>query len=72
MKRRDFLGTAGAGALLTGGLLSGCDQQAEQAGAGAAMQQHRWFRSGPQPVSENEVTIGDAPSASESNSMLLA
>jgi TRAP-type mannitol/chloroaromatic compound transport system substrate-binding protein len=28
MKRRDFLGGAGAGALLTGGLLAGCQQQA--------------------------------------------
>ncbi len=27
MKRRDFLGSAGAGALLTGGLLAGCGQQ---------------------------------------------
>ena len=30
MKRRDFLGSAGAGALLTGGLLAGCQQQACQ------------------------------------------
>ena len=28
MKRRDFLGSAGAGALLTGGLIAGCRQQA--------------------------------------------
>ena len=39
MKRRHFLGTAGAGALLTGGLLSGCGQEAKQAGAGVASQQ---------------------------------
>lgn len=32
MKRRDFLGGAGAGALLTGGLLVGCQQQACQDG----------------------------------------
>ena len=29
MKRRDFLGTAGAGALLTGGILAGCGQQSD-------------------------------------------
>ena len=39
MKRRHFLGTAGAGALLTGGLLSGCGQEAKQAGAGVASRQ---------------------------------
>ena len=39
MKRRHFLGTAGAGALLTGGLISGCGQEAKQAGAGVASQQ---------------------------------
>ena len=39
MKRRHFLGTAGAGALLTGGLLSGCGQEAKQAGASGTSQQ---------------------------------
>jgi TRAP-type mannitol/chloroaromatic compound transport system substrate-binding protein len=39
MKRRHFLGTAGAGALLTGGLLSGCGQEAKQAGAGVTSDQ---------------------------------
>ena len=39
MKRRHFLGTAGAGALLTGGLLSGCGQEAKQADTGVASQQ---------------------------------
>ncbi len=39
MKRRHFLGTAGAGALLTGGLISGCGQEAKQAGAGVASEQ---------------------------------
>jgi TRAP-type mannitol/chloroaromatic compound transport system substrate-binding protein len=39
MKRRNFLGTAGAGALLTGGLLSGCGQEAKQAGTGVASPQ---------------------------------
>ena len=39
MKRRYFLGTAGAGALLTGGLLSGCGQEAKQTGAGVTSDQ---------------------------------
>ena len=40
MKRRDFLGTAGAGALLTGGVLSGCGQEsAPQKGGSAAPQE---------------------------------
>jgi len=39
MKRRHFLGTAGAGALLTGGLLGGCGQEAKQAATGVASQQ---------------------------------
>ena len=39
MKRRKFLGTAGAGALLTGGLVSGCGQELQQAGAGVASPQ---------------------------------
>jgi TRAP-type mannitol/chloroaromatic compound transport system substrate-binding protein len=36
MKRRDFLGTAGAGALLTGGVLSGCGQQSTPQKAASA------------------------------------
>ena len=40
MKRRDFLGTAGAGALLTGGVLTGCGQESTpQKGANAAPQE---------------------------------
>ena len=40
MKRRDFLGTAGAGALLTGGVLSGCGQESTpQKAASAAPQE---------------------------------
>ncbi|MGB5179652.1 MAG: TRAP transporter substrate-binding protein [Gammaproteobacteria bacterium] len=39
MKRRHFLGTAGAGALLTGGLISGCGQQAKQATNGVTSEQ---------------------------------
>lgn len=40
MKRRDFLGTAGAGALLTGGVLTGCGQESTpQKGASAAPQE---------------------------------
>jgi TRAP-type mannitol/chloroaromatic compound transport system substrate-binding protein len=42
MKRRNFLGTAGAGALLTGGLLSGCGQEAKQAGTGVASPQQTY------------------------------
>jgi len=41
MKRRHFLGTAGAGALLTGGLLSGCGQESKQTGARVAASQQR-------------------------------
>lgn len=36
MKRRDFLGTAGAGALLTGGVLSGCGQESTPQKAASA------------------------------------
>ncbi|MDB4409246.1 TRAP transporter substrate-binding protein [Gammaproteobacteria bacterium] len=36
MKRRQFLGSAGAGALLTGGVLSGCGKQDSQTGSAAA------------------------------------
>ncbi len=40
MKRRDFLGSAGAGALLTGGMLSGCGKEsAPEQGGGAAPQE---------------------------------
>ena len=39
MKRRHFLGTAGAGALLTGGVLSGCGQEAKPTAAGVTQQQ---------------------------------
>ena len=39
MKRRDFLGSAGAGALLTGGLLAGCRQQGGNDAASSAGQQ---------------------------------
>ena len=40
MKRRDFLGTAGAGALLTGGVLSGCGQESvPQKGSSTAPQE---------------------------------
>jgi len=39
MKRRHFLGTAGAGALLTGGVLSGCGQEAKPVAAGGIPQQ---------------------------------
>ena len=40
MKRRDFLGTAGAGALLTGGMLGGCGKEsAPQPGGSAAPQE---------------------------------
>ena len=44
MKRRQFLGTAGAGALLTGGLLGGCGQESKQAAAVAtpAQQTFKW------------------------------
>ncbi|MGB5426553.1 MAG: TRAP transporter substrate-binding protein [Gammaproteobacteria bacterium] len=42
MKRRNFLGTAGAGALLTGGLLSGCGQEAKQAATGVASPQQTY------------------------------
>ena len=43
MKRRKFLGTAGAGALLTGGLLSGCGKPGEQ-GAGQTPVQQQTFK----------------------------
>jgi TRAP-type mannitol/chloroaromatic compound transport system substrate-binding protein len=39
MKRRHFLGTAGAGALLTGGLLAGCGKEAKQTAVGVASEQ---------------------------------
>ena len=39
MKRRQFLGKAGAGALLTGGVLSGCGQEAKQTVAGGTSEQ---------------------------------
>ena len=39
MKRRQFLGTAGAGALLAGGLVSGCGQESKQAVVGTATDQ---------------------------------
>jgi TRAP-type mannitol/chloroaromatic compound transport system substrate-binding protein len=39
MKRRQFLGKAGAGALLTGGVLSGCGQEAKQTVAGGTPEQ---------------------------------
>ena len=44
MKRRDFLGGAGAGALLTGGLLAGCRQQAgvDVAGGTEKQQKFQW------------------------------
>ena len=44
MKRRHFLGTAGAGALLTGGLLSGCGKESSQGGeqAVASRQTYHW------------------------------
>jgi len=44
MKRRQFLGTAGTGALLTGGLLSGCGQESTPAATGVAsgQQSYRW------------------------------
>ena len=43
MKRRKFLGTAGAGALLTGGLLSGCGKPGEQ-GSGQTPVQQQTFK----------------------------
>ena len=43
MKRRHFLGTAGAGALLTGGLLSGCGQKNGQ-GSGQATTRQQTFK----------------------------
>ena len=44
MKRRDFLGTAGAGALLTGGVLSGCGQEStpEKAASAAPEETIEW------------------------------
>ena len=44
MKRRHFLGTAGVGALLTGGLLSGCGKESSQGGerAVASQQSYHW------------------------------
>jgi TRAP-type mannitol/chloroaromatic compound transport system substrate-binding protein len=42
MKRRKFLGTAGAGALLTGGLLGGCGKQSNQ-GSGQATASQQTF-----------------------------
>jgi len=42
MKRRKFLGTAGAGALLTGGLLGGCGQESSQ-GTGQATASQQTF-----------------------------
>jgi len=43
MKRRHFLGTAGAGALLTGGLLGGCGQDSSQ-GSGQATTRQQTFK----------------------------
>jgi TRAP-type mannitol/chloroaromatic compound transport system substrate-binding protein len=43
MKRRHFLGTAGAGALLTGGLLGGCGKEAKQTNAGEGMSEQQTF-----------------------------
>ena len=43
MKRRKFLGAAGAGALLTGGLLSGCGQESSQ-GSGQATKSQQTFK----------------------------
>jgi TRAP-type mannitol/chloroaromatic compound transport system substrate-binding protein len=43
MKRRQFLGTAGAGALLTGGLLSGCGQESGQS-SGQATEPQQAFK----------------------------
>jgi TRAP-type mannitol/chloroaromatic compound transport system substrate-binding protein len=44
MKRRHFLGSAGAGALLTGGLLSGCEQDAQPTTGGntSSQQTFNW------------------------------
>jgi TRAP-type mannitol/chloroaromatic compound transport system substrate-binding protein len=42
MKRRQFLGTAGASALLTGGILSGCGQESNPTAAGVAPQQQKY------------------------------
>jgi TRAP-type mannitol/chloroaromatic compound transport system substrate-binding protein len=41
MKRRQFLGKAGAGALLTGGVLSGCGQDSAPTAAGDTPEQQR-------------------------------
>jgi TRAP-type mannitol/chloroaromatic compound transport system substrate-binding protein len=43
MKRRKFLGTAGAGALLTGGLLAGCGKESSQ-GSGQATTSQQTFK----------------------------
>jgi TRAP-type mannitol/chloroaromatic compound transport system substrate-binding protein len=44
MKRRDFLGTAGAGALLTSGMLSGCGKESapKQGGSAAPQETIEW------------------------------
>ena len=44
MKRRDFLGTAGAGALLSGGMLSGCGKESapKQGGSAAPQETIEW------------------------------